>query len=157
MPADQTAVATPGVASEVGRLRTVMLHRPGNELRRLTPRNNDVLLFDGLPWVDRAQEEHDAFAETLRGRGVEVLYLTDLLTETLDSELARNHAITSALSGLHLGDTMRRYLAQALRELAPAELTDVLTAFDARSVVGGTSAWVSAGRPVVTGPRPTAA
>jgi arginine deiminase len=124
-------VSTPsahGADSEVGRLATVMLHRPGNELKRLTPRNNDRLLFDGIPWVSRAQEEHDAFAETLRHRGVEVLYLTELLTETLESELARNHAITSALSGLHLGDTMRRYLAQALRDLAPAELTDVLTA-----------------------------
>ena len=122
-------VTTPhGADSEVGRLATVMLHRPGNELKRLTPRNNDRLLFDGIPWVSRAQEEHDAFAGTLRDRGVEVLYLTELLTETLDSEMARNHAITSALSGLHLGDTMRRYLAQALRDLSPAELTDVLTA-----------------------------
>ena len=59
------AVTAPGVRSEVGRLRTVLLHRPGNELKRLTPRNNDALLFDGLPWVDRAQEEHDGFAETL--------------------------------------------------------------------------------------------
>ena len=54
-----------GATSEVGRLRTVMLHRPGPELRRLTPRNNDQLLFDGVPWVARAQEEHDAFAEAL--------------------------------------------------------------------------------------------
>ena len=61
----------------------MLLHRPGNELRRLTPRNNDALLFDGLPWVDRAQEEHDAFAAALRDRGVEVLYLTRLLVETL--------------------------------------------------------------------------
>ena len=51
-----------GATSEVGRLRTVLLHRPGPELRRLTPRNNDQLLFDGVPWVARAQEEHDAFA-----------------------------------------------------------------------------------------------
>ena len=43
-----------------------MLHRPGPELKRLTPRNNDKLLFDGIPWVSRAQEEHDAFAEALR-------------------------------------------------------------------------------------------
>ena len=55
----------PGADSEVGRLRTVMLHRPGPELRRLTPRNNDRLLFDGIPWVDRAQDEHDAFAAAL--------------------------------------------------------------------------------------------
>ena len=117
-----------GADSEVGTLRTVMLHRPGPELKRLTPRNNDKLLFDGIPWVSRAQEEHDAFAETLRNRGVEVLYLTELLTETLDSELARNHAITSALSGLHLGDTLRRYLAQVLHDASPAELCGLLTA-----------------------------
>ncbi|MGZ8770645.1 MAG: arginine deiminase, partial [Aeromicrobium sp.] len=51
-----------GADSEVGRLRTVMLHRPGPELARLTPRNNDSLLFDGIPWLGRAQDEHDAFA-----------------------------------------------------------------------------------------------
>ena len=114
--------------SEVGRLRTVMLHRPGNELKRLTPRNNDKLLFDGIPWVARAQDEHDAFAEALRARDVEVLYLTELLTETLQDELARNHAITSALSGLHLGDTLRTYLGRFLHEASPEELTAYLTA-----------------------------
>ena len=72
-----------GVASEVGRLRTVLLHRPGSELRRLTPRNNDELLFDGVPWVARAQSEHDALAATLRGRGVDVLYVHELLEDTL--------------------------------------------------------------------------
>jgi arginine deiminase len=116
-----------GADSEVGTLSTVMLHRPGNELKRLTPRNNDKLLFDGIPWVSRAQEEHDAFADTLRQRGVEVLYLTDLLTETLASEEARAHSITSALSGLHLGDTLRDYLAVALAEASPEELTGLLT------------------------------
>ncbi|KQY57527.1 MULTISPECIES: arginine deiminase [unclassified Nocardioides] len=119
---------THGADSEVGTLKTVMLHRPGPELKRLTPRNNDRLLFDGIPWISRAQEEHDAFAEALRNRGVEVLYLTELLTETLASEDARNHAITTALSGLHLGDTLRTYLATALRESSPAELTELLTA-----------------------------
>ena len=117
-----------GADSEVGRLRTVLLHRPGNELKRLTPRNNDRLLFDGIPWVARAQEEHDAFAETLRGRGVEVLYLTELLTETLDDQAARHHAISTALAGLHLGDTLRDYLARFLGEASPGELTDYLTA-----------------------------
>src|SRR3954471_8273804 len=117
-----------GATSEVGTLRTVLLHRPGPELRRLTPRNNDRLLFDGIPWVARAQEEHDAFAEALRGRGVEVLYLTELLTEALESEVARNHAIPTALAGLHLGDTLRSYLARFLREASPAELTQYLTA-----------------------------
>ena len=71
------APALHGVSSEVGPLATVMLHRPGGELRRLTPRNNDELLFDGVPWVARAQQEHDAFADALRARGVEVLYVRD--------------------------------------------------------------------------------
>jgi arginine deiminase len=117
-----------GADSEVGTLQTVILHRPGNELKRLTPRNNDRLLFDGIPWVARAQDEHDAFAQALRDRGVEVLYLTELIAQTLDSEVARNHAITTALAGLHLGDTLRAYLARFLREASPAELTGYLTA-----------------------------
>ena len=121
-------MATHGADSEVGTLQTVMLHRPGNELKRLTPRNNDRLLFDGIPWVARAREEHDGFAEQLRNRGVEVLYLTDLLTQTLENDDARTHAITTALAGLHLGDTLRDYLAPFLREASPAELTGYLTA-----------------------------
>jgi arginine deiminase len=121
-------MTTPGADSEVGRLRTVLLHRPGNELRRLTPRNNDRLLFDGIPWVARAQEEHDAFAGALRDRGVEVLYLTDLLTEALASDEAREGAITTALAGLHLGDTLRDHLARFLRDASPEELTGYLTA-----------------------------
>src|SRR4051794_38657153 len=121
-------MTTHGADSEVGRLQTVLLHRPGNELKRLTPRNNDRLLFDGIPWVARAQEEHDAFAQALRDRGVEVLYLTDLLTETLQDRDARNRAVTTALAGLHLGDTLRDHLARFLHEAAPEELTGYLTA-----------------------------
>ncbi|MDQ4051108.1 MAG: arginine deiminase [Actinomycetota bacterium] len=120
--------ATHGADSEVGRLQTVMLHRPGNELKRLTPRNNDKLLFDAIPWVARAQEEHDGFAEALRSRGVEVLYLTDLLTETLEQPDARAHAINEALADLDLGDTMRGYLEGLLGDSSPAELTGYLTA-----------------------------
>src|SRR4051795_13232932 len=119
---------THGASSEVGRLRTVMLHRPGPELKRLTPRNNDKLLFDGIPWVARAQDEHDAFAEELRKRDVEVLYLTDLLTETLEQEDARAAAIEEALRDLDLGDTMRGYLEGLLGDASPAELTTYLTA-----------------------------
>src|SRR5688500_20331149 len=89
-------MVAPYVDSEVGHLSTVLLHRPGPELARLTPRNNDSLLFDAIPWVGRAQEEHDAFAEALRSRGVEVLYLGDLLAETLAVEEART-ALTPAV------------------------------------------------------------
>ena len=117
-----------GADSEVGRLRSVLLHRPGPELKRLTPRNNDSLLFDGIPWVGRAQDEHDAFAEALRGRGVEVLYLTDLLIESLADAAAREQAIAQVTASLRLGDTLRRHLRGWLAQLSADELANAMTA-----------------------------
>ncbi|WP_370288894.1 arginine deiminase [Nocardioides sp.] len=120
-----------GADSEVGRLRTVVLHRPGAELKRLTPRNNDRLLFDGVPWVARAQDEHDAFAAALRERDVEVLYLCDLIAQALEDADARALAIETTLegpSGLHLGDRLRAHLRGLLTDASPAELTALLTA-----------------------------
>ncbi|HEU0213344.1 MAG TPA: arginine deiminase [Jiangellaceae bacterium] len=117
-----------GADSEVGRLRTVLLHRPGPELQRLTPRNNDKLLFDGIPWAGRAQEEHDAFAETLRGHGVEVLYLTDLLVETLENQAARTHCVQAVLDEPRHGETLRATLRGYLGDLAAEDLALTLTA-----------------------------
>jgi arginine deiminase len=117
-----------GADSEVGRLQTVMLHRPGPELKRLTPRNNDTLLFDGIPWVSRAQDEHDAFADALIERGVEVLYLLDLLITALESPDARRQAVEQVASSLRLGDTMRVFLRDWLGSLPPEELAGVLIA-----------------------------
>ncbi|QKW32756.1 arginine deiminase [Actinomadura sp. NAK00032] len=114
------------VTSEVGRLRTVLLHRPGAELKRLTPRNSDKLLFDAIPWAGRAQEEHDAFAEALRTRGVEVLYLTELLQDALEYEPARDQAIADAVVDLRLGDQLRRIVEEYLRDLDPENLTQTL-------------------------------
>lgn len=119
---------TLGADSEVGRLRTVMLHRPGPELARLTPRNNDQLLFDGIPWLGRAQEEHDSFAEALRHHDVEVLYLAELLTETLQLPNARTSIIESTTSSLRLGDSLRSYLRRALADLDANGLAQVLMA-----------------------------
>src|SRR5262249_13967044 len=72
------------VASEVGQLQQVIVHRPGLELSRLTPRNVGELLFDDVMWAKKAKEEHDAFAEALRDKGVRVHYFGQLLAETLD-------------------------------------------------------------------------
>jgi arginine deiminase len=117
-----------GVGSEVGRLRTVILHRPGDELRRLTPRNNDELLFDGVPWVERAQTEHDAFAEQLRERDVEVLYLSDLLTETLEVDAARAELLDAALRPQDIGPTLVPVLRDHLVTLPSAQLARALMA-----------------------------
>ncbi|STZ88713.1 arginine deiminase [Mycolicibacterium fortuitum] len=118
-----------GSNSEVGTLRAVILHRPGPELQRLTPRNNDALLFDGLPWVAKAQREHDAFADVLRSRGVEVLLLADLLTEALaHSGAARMHGISAAVDARRLGVPLAQELSAYLRGLAPADLAHILMA-----------------------------
>jgi len=117
-----------GSNSEVGTLRAVIVHRPGPELQRLTPRNSDALLFDGLPWVSRAQEEHDAFTELLRSRGVDVMLLADLLTEALASGAARMQGITAAVDARRLGHSLAQELSEYLRGLGPSALARVLMA-----------------------------
>ena len=72
------------VNSEIGRLKVVLLHEPGDELHNLTPKKLDDLLFDDIPWLPLAKKEHQAFADTFRQAGVEVVYLTDLMRDVLD-------------------------------------------------------------------------
>ncbi len=72
------------VYSEIGKLKTVLLHRPGKELENLTPDLLERLLFDDIPYLKVAQQEHDAFADVLRENGVEVLYIKDMMIEALN-------------------------------------------------------------------------
>ena len=72
------------VTSEIGNLKKVLLHRPGNELLNLTPDTLARLLFDDIPYLPDAQKEHDAFAKALRDNGVEVVYLEDLMADVMD-------------------------------------------------------------------------
>ena len=118
-----------GVHSEVGHLRRVMLHRPDLELRRLTPSNKDDLLFDDVLWVRRARQEHDAFADALADRGVEVLYLADLLEETLKNDVARSWLIARAVTAHDLGADLAAAVAEWFADLAPVDL--------ARCLIGG--------------------
>ena len=73
------------VYSEIGKLKSVLLHRPGKELENLTPDILERLLFDDIPYLKVAQEEHDAFAKTLKDNGVEVLYIKDMVIESLNN------------------------------------------------------------------------
>ena len=73
------------VQSEVGKLKTVLLHRPGKELENLMPDSLSRQLFDDIPYLVHAREEHDQFAKTLQECGVKVLYLDDLLKEAVES------------------------------------------------------------------------
>ena len=117
-----------GADSEVGRLRSVLVHRPGAELKRVTPHNSGALLFDRVPWARRAQEEHDVFAAALRDHDVEVLYLTELLQDTLEYQPARDQAVASVLDDPRLGDELCGQLRHHLCGLDPETLCQVLIA-----------------------------
>lgn len=127
-PAGADSGAAAGADSEVGALRVAILHRPGAELERLTPHNRDQLLFDGLPWVARAQAEHDGFTDLLRSRGVQVLLLADLLTAALASRAARRQGIDDAVDVRRLGPLLAGELTEYLHTLSDGALARVLTA-----------------------------
>src|SRR3974377_1035997 len=86
-----------GANSEVGTLRTVMVHRPDLAHERLSPTNCHELLFDDVIWVRRARQEHDAFVDLMRERGVEVLLFHELLAETLADAEARDWLLSRRL------------------------------------------------------------
>ena len=114
------------VASEVGRLRQVILHRPGLELKRLTPDNAAELLFDDMLWVSEAQAEHDRFAQALRDRGVTVHYYSDLLAQTMEIPQARQYVLDQVFDPLRHGPLAAVPLRGALESMDPAELTSFL-------------------------------
>jgi len=94
------------VGSEVGQLRQAIVHRPGLELSRLTPDNIESLLFDDVVWASKAKEEHDAFAEALRDRGVLVHYYGQLLAETLDVPSGRAFVLDRLCTPQILGPSL---------------------------------------------------
>jgi arginine deiminase len=126
---EPSALPPLGVHSEVGRLREVIVHRPGLELARLTPANAAAHLFHDVLWAERAHEEHDAFVDALRSRGVVVHLLGDLLGEALASGAARSFVLDRVLIPQRVGPT----LVEPLRALA-AELDGPTLA---RYLVGG--------------------
>lgn len=102
------------VYSEIGRLKKVLLHRPGLEIENLMPEVMERLLFDDIPYLEVARQEHDAFADIFRNNGVDVLYLEDLVTESIADSGVREQFILDFVNeaGVH-GDDRK----QALKEL----------------------------------------
>lgn len=101
------------VNSEIGRLKTVMLKRPGKEVENITPDIMGRLLFDDIPYLPVIQEEHDYFAQTLRDQGVEVLYLENLAAESID---AGNNKAEFLNKMLDESDIHSQYVRDALYE-----------------------------------------
>ena len=116
------------VDSEIGKLRQVILHRPGNEMLRLTPQNKDHLLFDDVLWLERAQEEHDQFARILTDRDIEVLYLSDLLAQTMEVPEAREYVLDRVVNENTNGPSAAEPLRALAQGLSGAKLAEVLIA-----------------------------
>ena len=105
--------------SEIGRLKKVLFHRPGKELENLMPEYLERLLFDDIPYLKEAQREHDAFADCLRGQGVEVVYLTDLVSESLTGPEVRQELIRQYLAEANVADARTRESLEAYFDALP--------------------------------------
>ncbi len=103
------------VYSEIGKLKSVLLHRPGLEIENLTPDLMDRLLFDDIPFLEVARQEHDAFADIFRRNGIEVLYLEDLTAEAVaDAEVRRRFVEEYVAEAGIQGDTKRGLVQEYL-------------------------------------------
>jgi arginine deiminase len=136
---------TKSVQSEVGQLRRVIVHRPGLELARLTPDNIGDLLFDDVMWASKAREEHDAFADALRDKGVEVHHFGHLLTETLMMPEGRAYVVdqlcTPEMVGPELVDELRRLTDDADAATLASYLIGGVLKADLRPLRSGSLKW----------------
>ena len=115
--------------SEIGRLKRVLLHRPGGELENLMPDYLERLLFDDIPYLQEAQREHDAFADCLRQQGVEVVYLTDLVVESLTDGAVRRALLHQFLEESGVTDQRtREALAEYLSAMPDKEMVAAMMA-----------------------------
>ena len=115
-----------GVHSEVGKLRTVMVCRPGLAHQRLTPGNCKDLLFDDVLWVHEAQKDHYDFVLKMQERGVEVVDLHELLAETLENKEARKFVLDRRLTRNSVGPSTVAVVRPWLDEMPAKKLADHL-------------------------------
>ena len=109
--------------SEIGKLNKVLLHRPGKELEKLTPNNFERLLFDDIPYLKVAQEEHDRFAEVLKENGVEVCYYQQETAKALaDIEIRRNFVNEFVNMTKDFSESIREAVVEFLMAKEPEDL-----------------------------------
>ena len=124
--------------SEIGRLRKVMLHCPGRELENLMPEYLERLLFDDIPYLKVAQAEHDAFAGCLRDNGAEVVYLRDLVAETIVEPEVRQELVEQFLDEAEItGHRIREILRDYFAIMSDEHLVDAMMAGVRKSDVRG--------------------
>ena len=115
-----------GVHSEAGTLRRVLVHRPGLEMARLTPANREALLFDDVIWVKQARVEHLTFTDMLRERGVDVVFLREMLEQTLADPVARKWVLDARITDNAVGVGLAVDLHACLMEMAAGPLSTIL-------------------------------
>ncbi len=120
------------VTSEINPLKLVMVHRPGDELSNLTPAWLNELLFDDIPWLKRAQEEHDYFINALKSEGVEVVNLVDLVSESLHDENVKRQFINQFISE-----------SQLTHPLTQKKVFDLLNQQDTKAMIKQTMAGIT--------------
>jgi arginine deiminase len=117
------------VTSEIGKLKAVLLHKPGKELERLTPDYLKELLFDDIPWLKKMRDEHDEFADVLRENGTEVYYVEDLLTEILGNVDIKRNLINDILIHCHIENSeLREMIFSYMFGKSPAEVAEIAIA-----------------------------
>lgn len=114
------------ITSEIGKLKTVLLHKPGKELERLTPEYLRELLFDDIPWLKRMREEHDEFASVLKARGTKVCYIEGLLAEVLAEEEIKTDFIKQLLDQCGIENQgLNRTLYEYMAAKSPEEVVQI--------------------------------
>ncbi len=111
------------VYNEIGKLKSVLLHRPGEEIENIVPDYLRRLLFDEIAFLEQARREHDQFADILRKEGAEVLYLTDLMTDVLEDSKVREEFVMEFIKeGKAATEGLKEALLEFFSHLSPKEL-----------------------------------
>ena len=122
------------VKSEVGTLRRVLLHRPGQELENLMPQYLSRQLFEDIPYLVHAREEHDQFAQTLRESGVEVVYLLDLVAQAVAEPGVRERFVSDFMAEIGLSvRTIESHRARLMQAAGLRNAAELVAAFAAEA------------------------